>query len=268
MIQLRTSADPLEEITKTIVDGVHPRRVILIGSRARGDERPDSDYDVVVELDVPSEQARDWKWRIHDLVSRPGWYVDIHLRRPGAIERRRDDPGTVDWDIAREGKVLYREPSLPLEPWEIGDSADAARVRERPAVPYSLRGWIEFAKADLLTIKNNVDASLVPWGPVCFHAQQAGEKLLKALLIQRWERPERTHDLVKLLQACRAAGAALMGLDADCALLSTYAVDPRYPDDREDPFAPPPPPPTEEEGRAAVAAMRRIVDAIEPLLSA
>ena len=32
------------------MDGVQPSRVILFGSRARGDSRPDSDYDLVVEL--------------------------------------------------------------------------------------------------------------------------------------------------------------------------------------------------------------------------
>lgn len=40
---------------KIIVDLVlryyHPNRIILFGSRARGDHRPDSDYDICVEID-------------------------------------------------------------------------------------------------------------------------------------------------------------------------------------------------------------------------
>jgi uncharacterized protein len=46
-----------ETLLSRVVDVFDPRRVILIGSRARGDAREDSDYDLVVVLDdgVPDE---------------------------------------------------------------------------------------------------------------------------------------------------------------------------------------------------------------------
>src|SRR5262245_33632642 len=40
----------LKAMVRAIADGVEPSRVILFGSRARGDASPDSDYDLVVEL--------------------------------------------------------------------------------------------------------------------------------------------------------------------------------------------------------------------------
>ena len=41
--------DPtLDKIVSVIVRAVHPNKIILFGSRARGDARPDSDYDFVV----------------------------------------------------------------------------------------------------------------------------------------------------------------------------------------------------------------------------
>ena len=41
------------------------------------------------------------------------------------------------------------------------------------------RAWMAKAEHDLLNIENNLAAARVPWDTVCFHAQQAAEKLLK-----------------------------------------------------------------------------------------
>ncbi|MHB1046373.1 MAG: HEPN domain-containing protein [Thermoanaerobaculia bacterium] len=66
--------------------------------------------------------------------------------------------------------------------------------------------WLEKADSDLLCIENNVAASRVPWDAVVFHAQQAGEKVLKALLVAAGAPVPRTHDLVALLSLVRSAG--------------------------------------------------------------
>ena len=45
----RLSEDPiLQEIVRRIVEVANPDRIILFGSRARGDARPDSDYDILI----------------------------------------------------------------------------------------------------------------------------------------------------------------------------------------------------------------------------
>lgn len=64
---------------------------------------------------------------------------------------------------------------------------------------------------------------------VCFHCQQAAEKLLKALLVASDIGPPRTHDLemlVSLLPSSHPLPAAIY--DA-CAYLTELAVIPRYP---------------------------------------
>lgn len=70
----------------------------------------------------------------------------------------------------------------------------------------------------------------MPWTVLCFHAQQAAEKYLKAFLISRGMQVERTHDLEYLLTQCQRHEPALGTLLTECQALSGHAVDSRYPD--------------------------------------
>lgn len=92
------------------------------------------------------------------------------------------------------------------------------------------QAWVARAEEDRLCIKNNLPAAVVPWTVVCFHAQQAAEKYLKAFLVSRGIRVERTHDLEYLLGECQKHEPGLATLQDDCQALSAYAVDSRYPD--------------------------------------
>jgi predicted nucleotidyltransferase len=108
MIQRAAPTDHLlDEITRALVEHVQPTRIILFGSRARGEARPDSDYDIVVEMQFDDFHA--CRTQLYSVVGdvRRGAQVDILLRRPGQIEERRDDPGYMDWEIAREGVIIY-----------------------------------------------------------------------------------------------------------------------------------------------------------------
>jgi HEPN domain-containing protein len=114
----------------------------------------------------------------------------------------------------------------------------------------NFRAWVEKAAHDLLNIENNLQAQEVPWDTVCFHAQQAIEKTLKAFLVLH-ERPLlRTHDLVALLASCVTVEPSLADLEGDCRDLTYFAVGVRYPEDLFEP--------TEEDGRKMVAACRSV----------
>ena len=120
------------------------------------------------------------------------------------------------------------------------------------------QAWLTKAERDLLNVENNLAASRTPWDTVCFHAQQATEKVLKAFLVHHGKRPPRTHDLVALLARCVDTGADLRDLEGDCRDLTFFAVSARYPDDLYEP--------DEADGRAMTAAAHRVRDRVLDLL--
>jgi HEPN domain-containing protein len=118
--------------------------------------------------------------------------------------------------------------------------------------------WLAKAANDVLNIENNLASERVPWDTVCFHAQQAAVKTLKAFLAFRGQPPMRTHNLVTILAACRAFEPSLADLESDCRDLSASAVPIRYP---EGVFEP-----AEQDARDLVAAMKRVRARVLPLL--
>ena len=124
--------------------------------------------------------------------------------------------------------------------------------------PDDPRSWVAKADNDLLNVRNNLSAEQVPWDTVCFHAQQAAEKMLKGFLVSRGQAVSRTHDLVALLADAIAAGGALEELEGDCRSLSSFAVMLRYPGTADEP--------SERDARQAVAAAERICERVRALL--
>lgn len=88
--------------------------------------------------------------------------------------------------------------------------------------------WLEMAHGDLDVARILTDASEVRHSFICFHAQQAAEKAMKALLAAHGLDIPRTHDLARLLVLLPALGPNL-AVEAD--ILTPYAVASRYPDD-------------------------------------
>lgn len=241
----------LEQITARILSEMRPWRVVLFGSRARGDAKECSDYDIYLEIDGTDQALRAAQSTVKSLCGDIGCELDVHARRPGQIDQRRDDPGTIEWDVAREGRILYASESAP-------PITPRARVREpMPNPPHSMAEWIEAAERDLRH-RQVLQASGDDFSPdICWLSQQTCEKYMKALLVSRWVRPRQTHDLTQLLTALRAADCELTGLDTDCALLGEHAIKPRYPEGLKL---------GRDDARLAMEAADRVVEAVRALL--
>ena len=93
------------------------------------------------------------------------------------------------------------------------------------------RQWLTKAQSDLLNADNNLNAEQVPLDTVCFHCQQAAEKMLKAFLVGNGHPHPFTHDLLLLLQHLLPIHANAEQLRDALSLLMPYAVEIRYPSD-------------------------------------
>jgi len=96
----------LAEITRRIRAVSDPEQIILFGSRARGDFRPDSDVDLLIVKDnIESTGAE--AARIYRALAEISVPVDIVVARPAYIAKDKDVVGTIIRPALREGKVLY-----------------------------------------------------------------------------------------------------------------------------------------------------------------
>jgi predicted nucleotidyltransferase len=95
----------IDQVVRQIVEKFKPQKIILFGSYARGNPRPESDVDLLVVMETPlKESLQALEIRHHlgvmfglDLIV----YTPEHLRERLAIE---------DWfirDILQDGQVVY-----------------------------------------------------------------------------------------------------------------------------------------------------------------
>lgn len=91
--------------------------------------------------------------------------------------------------------------------------------------------WIEIAETDLLTARSNLREAERFRRVVCFHAQQAAEKFLKAILVRLEVDFPKTHDLVAL-NPLLARHGVITGFEVRLLSdLTSHAVRGRYPGD-------------------------------------
>lgn len=259
------SRELVDEIVAILISRFHPRRIYLFGSRARGEARKDSDYDFLIEIDNKPEGITITRQGMAWLSDFPDADVQVHVRLPGELERRKDDPGTIDWDVVREGLLVFALQGLPA----INPGTNRRMVRERPGeVPHSFAGWLAHAERDI-RLAVHLSSDFAEWKEsICFHAQQAAEKFLKALIIAQHEHPVRTHHLEQLVRDVRKLGFDLGDLEEDAKFLSPFAVDVRYPEEEKRGSIPEfewiarPVEVTEAQARRAFAAARSIETAV------
>ncbi len=121
--------------------------------------------------------------------------------------------------------------------------------QDRP-LPGSAEDWLARAEGDLALARAPLPEGAF-YEDLCFHAQQAAEKSLKAVYQHSGKRFRYTHDLDELITGLRNEGTIIPVEVSDAALLTSYAWEARYPGLTE--------PVTEEEFQEALRQAERVV---------
>lgn len=91
------------------------------------------------------------------------------------------------------------------------------------------RDWLAKAATDLLVCERLLVEGAAFSEAVAFHAQQAAEKSLKALLVACQVEFPKTHDIERLLELVALGDGPLAKALADAPELTPYGVEYRYP---------------------------------------
>ena len=95
----------IEELAQAIAREFQPDRIILFGSYAYGEPRPDSDVDLLVIKRLRTHPARE-ALQILDRV-KPRFGVDLVVRSPEDVRERLAWRDAFLDEITRAGTVLY-----------------------------------------------------------------------------------------------------------------------------------------------------------------
>ena len=216
----------LDRMVEAIVDEVDPEQVILFGSRGRGDERENSDIDLIV---VEAEPFGPERSRHKELVrlyhALAGFHVpaDILVYSDDDLAYWRDSLNHVLARALREGKVLY-EPTTVANHSAVAQGVDGKLHTSDVKCARMLLDAVT-RHVDTLRVLYRLDE--IPDEAFCFHVQQAAEKLLKAWIALLGDVYPPTHDIEGLLDLLAARGAAAESF-GDLVDFTPYAVEFRY----------------------------------------
>ena len=115
--------------------------------------------------------------------------------------------------------------------------------------------WLQKSKDDYISATVLMEKVVPPQIEIaCYHSQQCAEKALKAFCVFKGVEVQKTHNLIVLCQSCAVLDPEFSVLITDCARLTPYSVQTRYPNKIEI---------LESEAKSALALSKKIYDFVE-----
>jgi HEPN domain-containing protein len=89
--------------------------------------------------------------------------------------------------------------------------------------------WIQIAEDDLYSAQILYEQVRKPFEIICYHCAQSTEKYLKGFLSYNDIIPEKTHNLLLLLELCIEKDKNFENIRTECSLLNKFTNEIRYP---------------------------------------
>ena len=105
---MKPNRKEVQRLVRRIVEAIHPLRIILFGSAARGQWRPGSDVDLLIVMPEGTHRRKTAQ-DLYCNLSGVGIPFDLLVATPSDLERYRDNPGLIYRTILQEGVELYAE---------------------------------------------------------------------------------------------------------------------------------------------------------------
>jgi predicted nucleotidyltransferase len=102
-----TDEDLIEEVWRRLTTVAPDAEIILFGSRARDEARPDSDLDLIV-IEPDFDRRGEEYGRLRKELRGLGVAIDLVIYRRHEAEERCGVPGSLLHQALREGRVLSR----------------------------------------------------------------------------------------------------------------------------------------------------------------
>ncbi len=100
--------DPvLDEIVRRLVEVYRPDRIYLFGSKARGDEGPDSDYDLLVVVPDDTEPGQMRSRLAYEALWGLQTSADVLVWTKSAFEERLYLKASLPSTVMREGSLVH-----------------------------------------------------------------------------------------------------------------------------------------------------------------
>ncbi len=208
-------------VARAVYESIHPAEVIVFGSRARGDFRPDSDVDLLVLTSQALSndaygQATRAAFRAADKLYTPPVNVEVVHMSLAQFHYARRAPNHVAGQAAHDGVTMSGEspgfpPTESPDPW--------------PDIEQRLKTtWRNLGDLQASVAGGHQSQELMG-----FLAQQAVENALKAWISALGARYRNIHDIGELIAIIRKYSDE-METDAEDTLawLTAYAVKYRY----------------------------------------
>ena len=101
-------SESLRKAIETIVRVEEPDRIILFGSYSKGDDKPDSDYDLLV-LKRGVKKQRSLTQKIYMSFKNIGAPIDVIVADLDKYEQLKSDPYLIYSEAAKNGRTVYEK---------------------------------------------------------------------------------------------------------------------------------------------------------------